>query len=301
MTAKNLSIMCVAAVFLLALGTAPALAGCGSCPGDKDAKKKAAHSHAKGGGECTTKCTADKAKLCTTSKKASTCTKSATGEKASKCTKCSLTSSHAHVGKPAPTFALKDHAGKTVDLAKLTAQKKIVVLEWFNPDCPFVKKHHHHSKTMAELEKKYRGKNVVWLAINSSHYADQKFNAKWAKKWNLAYPVLNDKHGKVGKMYKATTTPNMYIIDAKGTLVYAGAIDSHRGPRVPGSSEKVVNYVDQALTALLAGKPITVSQTKPYGCSVKYGTPKKDKPAKSAAMPNKDTLACDWSRAIDYP
>ncbi len=177
---------------------------------------------------------------------------------------------HAEVGKPAPLFALTDHEGGTVDIADFIKDEKIVVLEWFNPDCPFVVKHHKKLSTMRDLAARYHDKDVVWLAVNSSHYADRKYNAKWAKQWNIDYPILNDQSGEVGRMYRAATTPHMYVIDTRGKLVYAGAIDNNRSPRPASNPDEVVNYVAQALGALLNGEDIAVSETKPYGCSVKY-------------------------------
>jgi peroxiredoxin len=179
---------------------------------------------------------------------------------------------HAEIGKPAPTFALKDAEGNTHDLAKLTADGKIVVLEWFNPDCPFIKKHYEKSTTMNDLAAKYADKDVVWLSIDSSHYVTAEKTAKVVKKWNIKHPVLLDASGEVGHTYEAKTTPHMYVIDAKGTLVYAGAIDNSKNTKAPDTSDAdYVNYVDQALTELLAGKDVTVTETKAYGCSVKYG------------------------------
>ncbi len=186
-------------------------------------------------------------------------------------------STTAKVGQPAPLFSLTAHDGKTVDLAEIVmpdkADKgKIVVLEWFNPDCPFVVRHHEKKNTMSQLQAKYGDKGVVWLAINSSHYADTDYNKKWAKKWKLTYPVLNDQNGAVGRIYQAKTTPHMYIIHSDGTLVYNGAIDND--PRGKKSDDDRVNYVDKALSQLLEDQTVSVQQTKPYGCSVKYGKAK---------------------------
>jgi hypothetical protein len=123
---------------------------------------------------------------------------------------------------------------------------------------------------MNDLAAKYADKGVVWLSINSSHYADQKYNADWAAKWNIQHQVLSDKSGEVGHMYQARTTPHMYIIDADGKLAYEGAIDNNPKPR-PLKDGKLVNYVDEALAALTSGQPVKTAQTKAYGCSVKYG------------------------------
>jgi peroxiredoxin len=120
---------------------------------------------------------------------------------------------------------------------------------------------------MTTLADKYREKNVVWMAINSTHYMNKEDDQNWINKFKVGYPILDDSSGSVGKLYGAKTTPNMYIIDPSGILVYSGAIDDD--PR--GSKNgKALNYVDQALEEIFAGKPVTISQTKPYGCSVKY-------------------------------
>ena len=177
---------------------------------------------------------------------------------------------HAKVGEAAPNFTLTADDGQTVELAKLTEEKKIVVLEWFNPDCPYVKKHHEKMSTMTDLAAKYKDKDVVWLAVNSSHYADSEYNKKWAKTWKIDYPILVDQDGKVGHLYAAKTTPHMFIIDAKGTLAYAGAIDDHPKPKAYTEEDGVTNYVDNALTQLINDEQVSVAETKPYGCSVKY-------------------------------
>ena len=168
----------------------------------------------------------------------------------------------AKVGEKAPNFTLTDQQGNPVSLADFA--DKVVVLEWTNPDCPFVKRH-YNAGTMKKLASKYGHDGVVWLAINSSHYASTKDNAEFVAERGLAYPVLDDRDGKVGRMYGAKTTPHMYVID-KGVLAYVGAIDDD--PRGSGAS---VNYVDQALAEIAAGKPVSQPQRQSYGCSVKYG------------------------------
>lgn len=177
----------------------------------------------------------------------------------------------AEVGKKAPTFKLKTADGEKVNLAELIEAEKVVVLEWFNPDCPYVKRHYEKQPTMKRLAAKYAEKDVVWLRVNSTDYMDAGKNAKWAKKWEIERPILIDQDGKVGRMYGAKTTPHMYIINTEGTLVYAGAIDDHRSVDPRDDSDETVNYVDQALKAVLAGEEVSNSETKPYGCSVKYG------------------------------
>lgn len=175
----------------------------------------------------------------------------------------------AKIGAPAPAFSLKDINGKTVNLADFKG--KVVVLEWFNPECPFVKKHHEKFTTMVDTYNAFKDKGVVWVAINSGapgkEGAGLEKNKKASTDWKLPYSVLLDESGATGKAYGAKTTPHMYIINAEGNLVYAGAIDNDRSADKAGS----VNYVKQALTQVLAKETVTEAETKPYGCSVKYG------------------------------
>jgi peroxiredoxin len=170
----------------------------------------------------------------------------------------------ATIGAQAPNFTLEDQTGKKVSLSDFAG--KIVVLEWINPDCPFVQRH-ANAKTMYTLAEKYGAKNVVWLGINSTNYADRATNAKWIASNNLPYAVLDDHAGEVGHMYGAKTTPHMFVIDPSGKLVYEGGIDDD-----PGGSKgtSALNYVDLALTELTTGKAISTPESKPYGCSVKY-------------------------------
>lgn len=170
-------------------------------------------------------------------------------------------------GDKAPDFTL----GKT----KLSDLKgKTVVLEWLNFGCPFVKKH-YGSGNMQSLQKKYIGKDVVWLSIVSSAEGKQghmtEKEAEEAKKEHSskASKILLDKDGKVGQLYGAVTTPHMFVINKEGTIVYQGAIDDKPDTNpesIPGS----VNYVSEALDLTLSGKKVTAAKTKPYGCSVKY-------------------------------
>ena len=170
----------------------------------------------------------------------------------------------AEIGSPAPDFTLEDQTGDKVKLSEI--KNSIIVLEWMNPDCPFVQRH-YNSETMTTLADKYKERNVIWMAINSTHYMNKKDDQDWINKFKVGYPILDDSYGRVGKLYGAKTTPNMYIIDPSGILVYSGAIDDD--PR--GSKDgKALNYVDQALEEILAGKSVTIAKTKPYGCSVKY-------------------------------
>lgn len=168
-------------------------------------------------------------------------------------------------GDMAPDFTLTDTAGKTFSLADF--EGNIVVLEWTNPDCPFVKRHNDES-TMARLQKAYADQGVVWLTINSTHYMDSAANAAYVEKQRIGWPVLVDQDGVVGRAYGAVTTPHLFIIGGDGVVVYEGAIDDDpRGQKKPDAR---TNYVARALDEMLAGKPVSTLETKPYGCSVKY-------------------------------
>lgn len=171
----------------------------------------------------------------------------------------------AKVGEAAPAFTLVDLDGKTHNLADYKG--KTVVLEWFNPECPYVKKHHELNKTMASLNDKFKEKDVVWLAVATGKTAAAADDLKAAKTdYGIAYPILLDTEGKVGREYGAKTTPHMYVIDKEGVLRYAGAIDNNNSPRTLGET----NYVEEALTAVLAGETVPTAETKAYGCGVKY-------------------------------
>ena len=169
--------------------------------------------------------------------------------------------------KRAPDFTLKSFDGQESALAQLRG--KIVVLEWMNFECPFSKYHYETKTTMADLAKKYKDKNVVWLAVNSTSHTTAEANQEFAEKYKPPYPILDDRTGKVGKEYDAKTTPHIFIIDAERRIVYDGAIDNAPMGKVP-DGEKYVSYVSDALDALVAGKPVSGSQTKSYGCTVKY-------------------------------
>jgi len=175
-------------------------------------------------------------------------------------------------GQPAPDFTLTDVSGKTV---KLSDQKgKFVVLEWVNPDCPYVQKH-YNSANMQNLQKEYGGRQVVWLTINSTREGHSEFKSPqqmggWMKeKGGAPAATLLDRDSKVGKSYGAVTTPHMYVIDPKGSLVYVGAIDDKRSTNV-ADVKTAKNYVRVALEESLAGKPVSTASTSPYGCTVKY-------------------------------
>jgi peroxiredoxin len=180
----------------------------------------------------------------------------------------------ATVGQPAPAFTALDTAGKPVSLADFKGRH--VVLEWTNPGCPFVVKH-YGSANMQATQQAATAKGVVWLTINStaadaSDYKAPAEMAKWMQQQKAAASAtLMDADGKVGRAYGARTTPHMYVIDPAGQLVYAGAIDS-RPTSNPAHVKDATNHVNQALAETLAGKPVSVASTQPYGCSVKYSS-----------------------------
>ena len=178
----------------------------------------------------------------------------------------------AEVGKSAEDFTLPDSTGKTHSLSDYKG--KIVVLEWLNHGCPFVKKH-YNSGNMQKLQKMYAEKGVIWFSIVSSAPGKQGYmtpeEASESLKQHKASPkaVLLDPEGTVGKLYGAKTTPHMFIIDSAGNLVYNGGIDDIRSAN-PDDIAKAKNYVRMALDELLAGKDVSVQTSQPYGCSVKY-------------------------------
>lgn len=163
----------------------------------------------------------------------------------------------------APAFTLPDQDGKAHSLADYAG--KIVVLEWTNYECPFVK-YHGEKGTMKALAEKYAGQGVVWLAINSTKHATREKDREWIAQHELPYPVLEDFDGTVGKAYGAKTTPHMFVIAPDGAIAYDGAIDDDN--RIAGKA--TVNHVEQALAALAAGQKVATARTAPYGCSVKY-------------------------------
>lgn len=176
------------------------------------------------------------------------------------------------IGKPAPDFTLKDGTGKEHSLSDYAG--KTVVLEWFNEGCPFVKKH-YGSRNMQDLQKAATDSGVVWLTIISSapgkqgHYTPEQAVAKYEELGMASTALLLDESGEVGRAYNARTTPEMFVIDSKGTLVYMGAIDDKPTPD-PASLDGAKTYVQAALTELAAGEPVSTPQTKSYGCGVKY-------------------------------
>jgi peroxiredoxin len=178
----------------------------------------------------------------------------------------------AELGKPAPDFTLQDLDGKEVKLSSFKG--KTVVLEWFNPECPFVKAAHGKG-SLVDTAKQQQKKGVVWLSVNSGAPGKQgtgvEKNKAAVKSFAMENPVLLDETGTVGKAYGATNTPHLFIVDAKGTLVYRGGIDN--SPDGEGKSPeggKLINHVVAALEDLAANRPVKTPDTKAYGCSVKY-------------------------------
>jgi peroxiredoxin len=176
------------------------------------------------------------------------------------------------VGAPAPAFSLPDSHGKTHSLGDFKG--KYVVLEWFNPGCPFVQKH-YTSDNMQQLQNQFTGRDVVWLTIDSSASGEQGYLTpeeanKQMAEWKMKpTALLLDPEGKVGHEYHATNTPHMFVINPEGNLIYEGAIDS-KASTDPADIQSSTNYVKVALEEALAGKPVATAKTKAYGCSIKY-------------------------------
>ena len=173
----------------------------------------------------------------------------------------------AKIGEPAPAFSLQDQNGKTVSLADFRG--KTVVLEWFNPGCPYVQKFYENGGKMNQFARDLASKDVVWLAINSNKQNTPEKNRQTAEKWQITRPILADADAAVARSYSAKTTPHMYVIDKEGTLVYAGAIDD-KPDADPKTLQGAKNYVLAAVTEIHAGKSVSTPETKAYGCGVKY-------------------------------
>jgi len=176
------------------------------------------------------------------------------------------------VGTNAPDFSLTDSKGKTQSVSQYKG--KYVVLEWFNPECPFVKKH-YGSGNMQKLQEEFTAKGVVWLSIDSSapglegNLTAEQANAKIAEWKTKQTALVLDPDGKAGRSYGAKNTPHMFVISPEGKIVYEGAIDSKATPN-PSDIASSTNYVKVALEESLAGKTVSNANTRPYGCSVKY-------------------------------
>lgn len=176
------------------------------------------------------------------------------------------------VGTPAPAFTGTDTKGVAHSLSDFLG--KIVVLEWTNPECPFVKKH-YDTGNMQALQKEAVDEGVIWLSIVSSAPGKQGYGTPeeaekyMAESGSAATARLLDPEGTIGHLYGATSTPNMFVIDAEGNLAYAGAIDDRASPD-PASVEGAHNYVRAAIDSLKAGTKLDVPFTRPYGCGIKY-------------------------------
>ena len=179
----------------------------------------------------------------------------------------------AEVGKSAPEFALTGIDGTAHKLSEYKG--KIVVLEWVNPECPIVQKHYNKSGNIPRLQKTYTGEGVVWLSINAAAAGKQgDYEPGQVRAWMQqvgAAPTeyLRDPTGTVGHLYGAKTTPHIFIINREGILVYAGGIDSIASAD-PADISHATNYVSAAMADLAAGRPVAVTNSRPYGCSVKY-------------------------------
>ena len=174
-------------------------------------------------------------------------------------------------GKPAPDFTGTDITGKTVKLSDYAG--KIVVIESYNSDCPFCN-NQYKTGAMQALQKELAGKGVVWLLVDSvnpknfSHRTPEQAKAEMAAEKMDVMAWIDDGSGAIGHLYGMLTTPHMFVIDKAGMLVYDGAIDDQPDPS--HDPTKARNYVREAVDEVMAGKIVAVSQTKPYGCSVKY-------------------------------
>jgi peroxiredoxin len=171
----------------------------------------------------------------------------------------------AEIGKAAPDFTVKDINGKTHQLADYKG--KIVVLESYNLDCPYVA-NHYNTGAMQELQGNLAAKDVVWLTVNSSYDGVEKAKKEATDKKIKATAVVHDPAGKIGKAYGFKTTPHMIVIDKQGKVAYNGAIDDKA--ETEGDPRSAKNYVKEAVAKLQAGQPVAVAKTKSYGCGVKY-------------------------------
>lgn len=176
------------------------------------------------------------------------------------------------IGQAAPAFSVADTNGQTHSLDQYRG--KWVVLEWLNHDCPYVRKHYDNG-VMQALQKKYVDQGVVWLSVVSSapgkqgHFPNERANELTKEKKAVADAVLVDSPGTVGRAYGARTTPHMFVINPEGNLVYMGGIDDKPTSRA-ADLKTARPHVDLALQEAMAGKPVSVPTSQPYGCSVKY-------------------------------
>jgi peroxiredoxin len=175
------------------------------------------------------------------------------------------------IGKPAPDFTGTDINGKTIKLSDYKG--KIVVIESYNSDCPFCKNQYKTGATQ-DLQKELAAKGVVWLIVNSvspknpSHRTAAEAQKEWSDLKIAATAWIDDTSGTIGHLYEMKTTPHTFVVDKDGTLVYDGAMDNQPDPDHNPRTAK--NYVRNAVEEVIAGKSVTVSKTKPYGCGVHY-------------------------------
>jgi hypothetical protein len=180
----------------------------------------------------------------------------------------------ARIGAPAPAFTLPDSNGRARSLADF--RDKTVVLEWTNHECPYVGKH-YRGNNMQALQKRWTGQGVVWLSVISSapglqgHVSPQQANKLTADRDAAPTAVLLDPTGKVGRAYGARATPHMYVVNGQGALVYMGGIDDKPTARL-ADLKGARNFVDAALTEISQGKPVSVTVSRAYGCSIKYAS-----------------------------
>jgi AhpC/TSA family len=185
-----------------------------------------------------------------------------------------LATAQALIGASAPAFTLTDSNGRNLSLADFKG--KIVVLEWTSHECPYVGKH-YRGNNMQALQKKWTGQGVVWLSMISSapglpgHVSPEQANKLTDDRSAAPTAVLFDPMGKVGHAYGARTTPHMYVINGEGVLVYKGGIDDRPTARLQ-DLKGARNFVDEALSEISQGKPVSVTASRAYGCSIKYGS-----------------------------
>lgn len=175
--------------------------------------------------------------------------------------------SKTEIGKAAPDFTLRDTKGNEYALSDY--KDKLVILEWTNPECPYVVGN-YKSKAIQDTYAaiKELDEEAVWFSINTTHHTKIEDNEKWIEEYELEYPILLDRDGKVGKLYGAKTTPHFYIIDGEGILRYQGAFSNN--PRGRKNPDEIINYVLQAVNQIHNGEDVKPDFVKPWGCSVKY-------------------------------
>lgn len=202
----------------------------------------------------------------------------------------------AEIGKTAPDFTLPDLNGKKHSLHDYRG--KIVVLEWYNPDCPFVKAGHTHGSLKNQGNTVNAAPAKIWLAINSGRKGAPgtglEYNKKMARQYAITYPILLDESGAVGRAYGAAKTPQMYVIDAKGILRYTGAIDNDYLAKKTKKGLPVINYVKNALAEIAAGEKVTTPRIRPYGCGIHYAP----LPKKNRTIPKRTTRISRMTEVI---